>query len=319
MTGDPAWTLGRARYADKMRKLGTPLLVTQEEFQAAARLLAKARRYGMSDRMIADQVGVADSLPSKVRRGKVRTIRRDSFNRIMQLRPQRPVTSVSASGKVGAGSRVDPTGTVRRIQALRADGFPGPLLGELIGVSYEAISQLARVARPAVLESTRHDVAELYAELDGKGPGDFGVPSNVAGKCATFARRAGYAPRSCWDEDTIGNPEAIPEWTGRCGTVYGWHVHQVEGIPLCQPCRDAQEGGSATFSGVRFRELRERRGFSRQRLAQAVGLNASTIQYWEAGRSIPTRKNKLDLALRVLDATFEEVCDEVQEGEPHGC
>lgn len=297
-------------YADKMRKLGTPLLVTQAEFQAAARLLEKARRYGMSDAMIARQVGIPLSLPSKVRKGSIKTMRRESFSRIMSLKPEHPKTFRSEKrGKVGAGPKVDSTGIIRRVRALRADGFPGWLLGKRLGISQEALAQHARGHRKAILLTTRVDIAELYADLDGKTPADFGVPSNVVGKCSTYARRAGYAPRSCWDSDTIDDPAAIPEWTGRCGTVYGWHIHQSEDIPACQPCIDARDSGSAVFSGPKLQELRERAGFSRVRLGRQIGVNPTTLQYWETGRSLPTRKGKLDLALRVLDATFEEVCE----------
>jgi DNA-binding XRE family transcriptional regulator len=310
LSGKPVWSQERERYADKMRKRGTPLLVTQAEFAAAARLLDKARRYGMSDSMIGEQAGVPDSLPGKVRRGKIKTMHRDSFEKVMSLRPERPKATWSEKrGKVGAGPYVESTGTVRRIQALRADGFPGWLLGEHLGVTYEAVAQLARSQRKVVMRTTRASVAKLYAELEGKTPQDFGVGSPRAGKCATYARRAGFVPRSCWDSDTIDDPAARPEWTGRCGTVFGWHIHQTEGIPACQPCIDARDSGSAVFSGSRFRELRERAGLSRARLAEQIGVNPVTIQYWESGRNLPTRKNKLDLALRVLDATFEEVCE----------
>src|SRR5690606_9410224 len=100
------------------------------------------------------------------------------------------------------------------------------------------------------------------------------------------------------------------EWTGRCGTVFGWHIHQTEGIPPCQPCIDARDSGSVVFSGALFRQLREGKALSRERLARQIGVNAATIQYWETGRSLPTRQNKLDLALRAMDAMLEEVCEE---------
>ena len=302
-----------------MRKRGTPLLVTPEEFDAALRLLDKARRYGMSDSMIGEQTGVNYTLPSKVRRGAIRTMHRDTFNKLMKLRPARPpVVHSEKRGKVPSGAKVDSTGTVRRIQALRADGFPGHLLGEQLGVSYEAVAQLAKTKRDLVLKSTRMDVARVYAELDGKTPADFGIPSNIIGKCSTWARRAGYAPRSCWDSDTIDDPEAFPEWTGFCGTPEGHRIHQRDGIPMCPACESkAADELYPGFNGLLLRDLRESKGFSRQRLASAVGgINASTIQYWETGRSRPVRQNKLDDVLSVLDATLEDVTE--QEGQPYG-
>ena len=312
MHSRPVWDLSRARYADKMRELGTPLMVTPEEFAAAADLLAKARKYGMSDAMIGDQVGVPHSLASKVRRGCIKTMHRESYERVMTLRPQKPGTTQSEKrGKVGSGPSVESTGTVRRIQALRADGFPGWLLGQQLGVSYEATSQLAKQQRTTVLATTRNAVASLYRDLDGKTPGDFGIPPNVASKCSTWALRAGYAPRSCWDPDTIDDPEEIPQWTGRCGTWWGWHIHRRDGVPMCDPCfarrNDQPYPG---FNGLRLKALRERKGYSRVRLANAVGgLNASTIQYWESGRSRPSRQNKIDDVAAVLDVTLDDLCD----------
>lgn len=308
MPGKPVWSQERGRYADKMRKLGTPLLVTQAEFEAAARLLEKACRYGMSDRMIGEQAGVPHSLPSKVRRGKIKTMRRDSFEKVMSLRPERPkVTWSEKRGKVGAGPYVDSTGTIRRMQALRADGFPGWLLGDRLGVSYEAVAQLATRQREVVLESTRLAVAKLYEELDGKTPGDFGVGSPQAGKCATYARRAGYAPRSCWDPDTIDDPEAEPEWTGYCGTPMGRWIHQREGIPKCPRCKNQPH--KIPFSGEKFRRMREARGWSQRQMEEMAGLTKGHVHHWESGRYAP-RPDVLHRVLENLDATYEDVCED---------
>jgi DNA-binding XRE family transcriptional regulator len=305
----PVWNRERGRYADKMRKRGTPLMVTQAEFQAVTRLLEKARRYGMSDNMIADQVGVNYTLPSKVRRGAIKTMHRDTYNRVMQLRPQKPTTRVDkVRGKVGSGAYVDSTGTVRRMQALRADGFPGPLLGEFLGVSYEAVAQMARTTRKTVLVSTKLSMAKLYEELEGKTPGDFGVPSNVQGKCSTWARRAGYIPRSCWDRDTIDNPAARPEWTGRCGTVFGLMIHERDGIPACPACLSAT--GKLAFSGEKLKELRELHKLPQRDLETRAGLAKGQIHHYELGRYAPKR-DRLARILSVLDATFEDVYEEV--------
>lgn len=313
------WDQERARYADKMRKRGTPLLVTPEEFAAAARLLEKARLYGMSDSMIAEQTGVSSTLPSKVRRGAIRTMHRDTLERLSKLHPERPAVSFApVRGKVGGGAYTGSTGTIRRVQALRADGFPGRILGERLGVSYEAVSQLSRSSRGRVLETTRLSVAGLYEELDGHQPEEFGVTAYAIGKCKTYARRAGYAPRSCWDSDTIDDPEAIPEWTGFCGTPQGHRIHKRDGIPMCPACEfKGSDEPYPGFSGSKLRQLRESKGFSRSGLARAAGgITPFTIQHWESGRSKPVRQNKLDDVLSVLDATLEDVTE--QEGQPYG-
>lgn len=302
------WTLARARYADKMRHLGRPLMVTEEEFAAAARVLGKARRYGMSDQMIADQTGIHYTLPSKVRRGVVKTMHRDSFEGVMKLRPDRPGTYHSDTrGKIHSGAYVNPVGTVRRIQALRADGFPGNFLGDRLGVSYEAVAQLARRPRESVLETTRADVAKLYEDLAGKRPEDFGISGHSISKCSTMARRAGYAPRSCWDIQTIDDPDAHPEWTGHCGTAMGRVIHERDGIPLCPRCAEAPV--RFPFSGDRLRKLRESRGLTQRGLEELAGLSRGHVHHWEGGRYAP-RPATLTVVLLVLDATFDDVSEE---------
>lgn len=304
-----AWTLERARYADKMRHLGRPLMVTQEEFAAAARLLEKARQYGMSDLMIGEQAGVHYTLASKVRRGIVRTMHRDTFDKVMSLKPERPGTFISDTrGKVGFGPRDrSPVGTVRRVQGLRADGFPGYLLGGMLGVSYEAVAQIARLPRGSVLESTRLEIAKLYAGLEGKRPEDFGIRRQSIDRCKLWAGRAGYVPRSCWDDDTIDDPDAQPEWTGHCGTAMGRAIHDRDDIPLCPRCGDAP--ARFPFSGERLRELRESRGLTQRRLEELAGLSRGHVHHWENGRYAP-RPATLTVILLVLDATFDDVSED---------
>lgn len=289
-----------------MRKMGTPLLVTPEEFALAADLLARARRYGMSDTMIADQVGVHESLPTKVRKGHIKSMYRSNFNKVMSLRPARPKVFHSPTrGKVPSGAKVDSTGTVRRMQALRADGFPGHLIGTRLGVSYEATAQLAKTDRKKVLKSTRDDVARVYAELSGKTPADFGIPSNVIGKCRTWARRSGYVPRSCWDLDTIDDPDILPEWTGECGTGQGYAIHLREGIPLCDPCKLAGPL-RGRFRGDQLRVLREARGLSLNQLERDLGLGKGHCHHWEAGRYGP-RVEITHKLMSYFDVTFEDL------------
>ncbi len=66
------------------------------------------------------------------------------------------------------------------------------------------------------------------------------------------------------------------------------------------------------FSREKFQRFRESKGVSRVSLAKLAGLNASTIQYWENGRSLPTRKNNFQAALQVLGASWEDVSDPVE-------
>ncbi len=62
------------------------------------------------------------------------------------------------------------------------------------------------------------------------------------------------------------------------------------------------------FSGQRFREIRESRNISRKGLGELTGLCPETFQYWETGRSLPTRQKNMDLALTALQADWQDVC-----------
>ena len=161
------------------------------------------------------------------------------------------------------------------------------------------------------LRRHRTAVADLYEKLEGHWPEELGVEPRAARFVSAFARKKEFAPRMCWDPDTVGDPEALPDWTGYCGTGFGMIVHKRDGIPPCDRCVAAYDYPDPYpgFNGEKFRALRERRGWARNPLGRKVGIDPSTIQYWEEGRSRPQREGRLDRVLSVLDATYEDVCD----------
>lgn len=292
------------------REIGKPTLLRHEtpEVQWA---LAKIRSYntrGMSLSAMADQVGIAQDAVTRLFRDERPGLRRGTFEKIRKIQ---------FDGEGGLRAQVPFLGAQRRLRALRADGFPYEVLCREMGHPGTS-PRLQRIitgwrgkGKPVgfIIAFTARGIEAMYEKLAGTDPRDIGVSDFAMKYSVRRAARLGYAPSSCWDLDTIDDPEAIPEWTGRCGTVFGWHIHQTDNIPVCPPCAAARETGSVEFSGTRFREFRDKSGLSRNQLAARIGVNASTIQYWETGRSTPTRQNKLDLALRILDVTLEEVCE----------
>lgn len=297
--------LARKRYREKMRECGRPVTTTPEEFRKVVWVLSKAREHGMSTREIAEVTGVSATVAVKVLCGQRKSLRLDTYQKIMaNLRP----VDLPAGRK---GTYVDPTGTIRRAQALKADGFPSPLLGERLGVDKGVINSLARDGYPVVYSSTRKKFADLYCELENLTPADLGVDARRQGMVRAFAAKQGFAPRRCWTDWTIDDPDAIPDWTGHCGTGLGMKVHRREGIPVCRPCKEAYAPGDPYpgFDGEKLRKLRERAGLSREEVGRRAGLDGSTVQYWENGRSKPYRGDLLDRVLSVLDATYEDVCD----------
>ncbi|MFD5220283.1 hypothetical protein ACFWMH_21865 [Streptomyces tendae] len=134
---------------------------------------------------------------------------------------------------------VPAVGTVRRLQALAVAGWPTSRLSRETGLTpYRLMLLLKGITQVATREEAR-TVAAVYVRLGGASPGLCGVSHIAARAARERAGTAGWAPPAAWDDDTIDDPAAIPQWTGYCGTVRGARAHERDGLPLCPPCEDA--------------------------------------------------------------------------------
>jgi hypothetical protein len=132
---------------------------------------------------------------------------------------------------------IDATGTRRRLQALVAAGWPQNHLADRLGIAPPNFH--TTIGAEHILARTARAVAELYNQLAQADPGHHGVNAGSCLKARNHAAKRGWPPPGCWDPDTINAPDAVPEWTGACGTPAGVRIHRREGIPLCPACRDA--------------------------------------------------------------------------------
>lgn len=203
-------------------------------------------------------------------------------------------------------------GIRRRLQALMRVGFTTPWMAARLPrngdhrMLFKVITgQKSRQICHVIFAQAVIEMYDKYADVD---PATEGFAQCVTGRARSIARKHGYALPACWDSDTIDDPDAHPEWTGRCGTSAGWNIHQRDGIPLCPRCEEAGPP-KLSFNGEKLRAHRERCGFSRLILAERVGMNESTIFYWETGRSLPRGTKKLEAVLTVLDLTLDDVCE----------
>lgn len=295
----------RVKYAAYMRAVGTPLHITPSEREQLVAHLTKLREAGMSYAQIAASApgSRAETCVAKILHGDTEDTHRDVYNDLMLATYQRPVARKS-------GTKVDATGTVRRVRALIAAGFGCEIMAKRMGCSLQAVFQLSKGTRSHVMAATASRIADLYDELQGLAPEGQGGTKQGISKARGLGRRNGWATPSCWDPETIDDPEAIPQWTGECGTWVGARIHRREQIPMCEACTPVDRGLEVPgFDAAKLRGLRERRGLSRAKLGDMIGVNASTIQYWEDGRSVPERQWKIDKLLSVLDATFQDVCE----------
>jgi hypothetical protein len=134
---------------------------------------------------------------------------------------------------------VPAVGTVRRLQALAVMGWPAARLSRETGLSTYLIHRLTSGALSTVTVAEHRAVATVYDRLSTASPGLCGVSHIAARATRDRAAAAGWAPPAAWDDDTIDDPAAIPQWTGHCGTTRGADIHERDGIPLCPPCQDA--------------------------------------------------------------------------------
>lgn len=134
---------------------------------------------------------------------------------------------------------VNSTGTRRRIQALMAKGWPQVALGQHFGCHPRYVTHLT--LRSSIYGTTAAKVAAAYDRLWNKEPLEHGVTLSARNWVRNYARTHEWAPPAAWDDDTIDDPNAHPEWTGYCGTDRGFWTHRLQKIPGCARCNQAHE------------------------------------------------------------------------------
>lgn len=161
-----------------------------------------------------------------------------------RVRPETAVKLLSVGPtleNLGDRTAVDGAGTRRRLQALVYAGWTQSELARQIRMNRAncgktIVSDLVEVA-------TVKAARAVYDELWRVDPVAWGVPVFRAEAARRIAASRGWAPVGAWDDDSIDDPRAFPDWTGRCGTPEGRRAHYNHKIPVCQPCRDSATSG----------------------------------------------------------------------------
>jgi len=123
---------------------------------------------------------------------------------------ERALLDVSAE-RVGAEQTglVDPTGTVRRLQALCAIGWPAATLTARLGCSNRTTWLILNDHHTMpVTVRVRDEVRALFDELSMKTP----APSRQVTLRRRLSAERGHLPPLAWDEDTIDDPDVTPEF-----------------------------------------------------------------------------------------------------------
>lgn len=193
--------------------------------------------YGIGWERIATLAGVPGGTVEKLLygcrpRGQApsKRIRPETAQRLLAVQPE--------LRHLGDVALTDGTGTRRRLQALVARGFTLSFLARRLGQDPSNFAKTVRQQR--VYAATARATIALYDELSLADPAGHGVSPARAERARRYAAEHCWAPVGAWDEDTIDDPEAFPDWTGKCGTPRGDAAHRYYRIlPVCQPCRDA--------------------------------------------------------------------------------
>lgn len=113
--------------------------------------------------------------------------------------------------------RIDATGTVRRLRALTANGWPGKHIARHAGVNAEHIYVMLRCPdrHPTVLPSTAKAIADTYNTLRTQRPSRHGVSKGHAKQARARAAANRWPATKYWDQhlDLIDDPDFTPQLT----------------------------------------------------------------------------------------------------------
>ena len=193
--------------------------------------------YGIGWMRIARLAGVPQGTVEKLLYGcpprglaPSKRVRPETADKLLAVRPDPALLADAAD--------TDGTGTRRRLQALVAAGWPQTHLAKQLGMHRANFGKTLHSAR--VLVATERAVRDLYDELWNLDPREHGVATRYYDQARAIAHTNRWAPVGAWDDDTIDQPDAFPDWTGHCGTPKGARAHYNHHIlPVCAPCKDA--------------------------------------------------------------------------------
>lgn len=172
------------------------------------------------------------------------------------------------------GAVIDATGTRRRVQAMAAIGFPSNAIQQRVDhITLKAVERLRINER--VTARTARAIRDLYSEVSGKTAEDYGVTPWIAARTRTYAVKNQYAGPMAWDDDTIDDPQAKPDFGAELNfheraalrreeiIHFAWHGDTPEQIL-------ARLDGEVSISTVRQIVAEWRTGAKRDRKAVAA-------------------------------------------------
>lgn len=242
-----------AVYGARIRRERAQLHGTWAPFADAAPVrehVAALVRAGLTEKNIAALAGVAHGSVLHLLYGTGglppgRRIRPGSARRLLAVRP--------ASAAIPPTGMIPATGTVRRLQALVAKGWPVARLAGELGMEPTNLAKLMR-QNSKVRAGTAAAVRALYDRLWNTPPAqETPVQRKYVAQAARHAAKRGWAPPLAWDDDQIDDPSASP--------AEGWKRGRF------RPAGD---------TAAEFAELASR-GYSRSQAAERMGISRDAL------------------------------------------
>lgn len=215
---------------------------------------------------------------------------------------QDKILAVAPGAEPSPGMYIDATGPRRRLQALSALGYSGREIALRIATAEARIQKITSGSQPTVRYGLARRINALYDELS-----ETPAP---AGRSRTRVLRHAlahhFAPPSAWDDDTIDSPDALPEWTGHCGTDHGWWKHTTNSIPVCPPCETAHAAWLTERrnlpAGERFRQMAFAKAAAANREANLAHdgrelMRVCGLDYEQAAERLGVTRNHLQQVL----------------------
>lgn len=240
---------------------------------------------GMSQSAIARAAHVSQSTISYLVCGKTNSCHRSKGERILAIQPgtrdtisDRPALTLS-----------------RRMQALYAIGHGQAVIAAASGMSLSTVSHMVSQRYRTVDARTAAKVETVFSKLAST-PG----PSWRARR---LAATQGWAPPGAWDD--IDDPDALPDWTGHCGTDRGYWMHRNQKLPMCPPCQTAHEQWRSERAALHPKDLGKQ-----QLLARSAASNRGA-EIAEDGRELMRQGYDAEQAAARLGITRQHLQQEL--------
>lgn len=200
---DPANARWQAR---RRRLIGYGQWEPFVEAQPVRDHLVKVMNAGMPIAAVCEKLGLPHSsslqhlLYGRAPYGPAQQVRRETAELVLAYWP--------SPEDLPEGTRIDPTGTRRRVQALAVRGWPRHWMAVEMGMSATAFKKALHKDR--VTARLARAVAALYDQRWNQDPFEHGLMPKSVDRVRADAARAGWHGPLAWDDDTIDNPAAVP-------------------------------------------------------------------------------------------------------------